>query len=333
VTEPHWQAIYAQIAQSDAAPVAGYYNRNYFKTTDGQRVVLRVPIPGAADMDIRLLPEPAVLQVADNAGLRVPKVLAVSADPPFQVHEYISGARLDEIAPRGTGTPLALLEDITSFFDVLWRTPSDRLRMPAGWPASGDTPSFFGYLVAHVQRAYDAAHNECGSLFQAVGVPDSPLAEVRAHEATLSPRQFTLIHCDVHRKNCILSQDVLWYLDWELALIADPVYDLAVHLHKMGYIPDDEAHLLDRIAAQCGPLLGKNWEIDLATYRSFERKKSVLIDTIRYSQQMREPNTPASLRHTLIEKWREKLGATQPLWNNRVPDEDEAAALLSKQPK
>jgi hypothetical protein len=44
---------------------------------------------------------------------------------------------------------------------------------------------------------------------------------------------------------------------------------------------------------------------------------------------MRDPHTPTSLRHTLIEKWREKLAATQPIWNNHIPDENEANALLS----
>ena len=39
----------------------------------------------------------------------------------------------------------------------------------------------------------------------------------------------------------ILARGRTYFLDWELALWGDPVYDLAVHLHKMGYSPQEYA--------------------------------------------------------------------------------------------
>ena len=329
--DPRWNELYARITRStEATPVAGYYNLNYVEVVNGSHVVLRVPIANADAMDLRLLPEHVVLQRARDAGLRVPRILGVSTDPPFQVHEFVPGVRLDELAPRGTSMPQALLTDVANFFDILWRAPHDELSMPSHWPASGDTSGLFDRLVGHVQDVYDATRGEYGALFHAIGVPPEPLTEVRARKSTLSPRQFALIHCDVHRKNCVVNEQTLWYLDWELALIGDPVYDLAVHLHKMTYPPDDEESLLMALAARSDTSLGDGWEPDLAIYRWFERLKSVLVDTVRYSQQVRDPRTLPTLRHTLIDKWRGKLLATQQFWGNRVPDESEAEALLTE---
>ncbi|MGW4243281.1 phosphotransferase [Nocardia sp. NPDC004722] len=36
------------------------------------------------------------------------------------------------------------------------------------------------------------------------------------------------------------------FLDWELALYGEPVYDVATHLHKMGYQPDEYATFLSQ---------------------------------------------------------------------------------------
>jgi aminoglycoside phosphotransferase (APT) family kinase protein len=60
-----------------------------------------------------------------------------------------------------------------------------------------------------------------------------------ARWTTLHPRPFRLLHTDLHRKNMIVSRGRTYFLDWELALWGDPVYDLAVHLHKMGCSPSE----------------------------------------------------------------------------------------------
>src|SRR5271155_2562753 len=215
MTRTPWDDLYARITVSpDARPVAGYYNLNYVDVVDEQRVVLRVPIADAPEMNLRLLSEHVVLRRAGELKLRVPRVLAVSPRPRFQVHEYISGVRLDELAPRGVTMPRGLVDELATFFATLWRAPQTDLHVPADWPISGDTPGFFDRLVAHVQHIHNCTRGEYGALFHALGIPLEPLAEARARKAELRSRPFTLIHCDVHRKNCIVNNQRLWYLDW-----------------------------------------------------------------------------------------------------------------------
>lgn len=62
----------------------------------------------------------------------------------------------------------------------------------------------------------------------------------------LTPRPFTCVHADVHRRNMIVGNGTTTFLDWELALWGDPVYDLGVHIHKMGYLPEETDALITR---------------------------------------------------------------------------------------
>jgi aminoglycoside phosphotransferase (APT) family kinase protein len=62
----------------------------------------------------------------------------------------------------------------------------------------------------------------------------------------LTSRPFVCVHADVHRKNMIVDEGVSTFLDWELALWGDPVYDLAVHIHKIAYLPEEHEALVSQ---------------------------------------------------------------------------------------
>ncbi|MFF0635945.1 phosphotransferase family protein [Nocardia sp. NPDC004151] len=77
-------------------------------------------------------------------------------------------------------------------------------------------------------------------------MPDDPFTTIEAGWRTLESRPFRLIHADTHRKNMIIRDGrQVVFLDWELGLDCDPGYDVASHLHKMGYQPDEYATFLN----------------------------------------------------------------------------------------
>jgi hypothetical protein len=41
------------------------------------------------------------------------------------------------------------------------------------------------------------------------------------------------------------------FLDWEPAPWGDPVYNLAVHIHKMAYLPEEHGALVSRWLERC----------------------------------------------------------------------------------
>jgi aminoglycoside phosphotransferase (APT) family kinase protein len=233
------QALYRHaLTQQDSA--AGYYNHNIRLDTDDGAVIVRIPIPGAATMDLTIWHEADVLAAIHPYVKHIPTVRHVSTTPPFQVHDFVDGDVLDIIAPRGTRLPLHVVDDVVAFFRDLVNVPTAVLpATPPGWPADGDTASFAHRLSDITATVYGTYRGELGALFAAAGIPAEPLAPVLTEWDSLARRPFRLVHADIHRKNMIDTGTATVFLDWELAVYGDPLYDLAVHLHKMAYLPDE----------------------------------------------------------------------------------------------
>jgi hypothetical protein len=136
-----------------------------------------------------------------------------------------------------------------------------------------------------------------------------------------------LLHGDLHRKNFIVDRDgVLWTIDWELALIGDPLYDLATHLHLMEYYPEQEEEMIGRWEKAVGDKGAAGARDDLPHYRAYKRVQSLCTDVIRASTRLvespDEPGTEAA--HTRLRGTaavvRKALGAVlEPLGIERVP--------------
>ncbi|MFF3399206.1 phosphotransferase family protein [Streptomyces sp. NPDC002659] len=76
----------------------------------------------------------------------------------------------------------------------------------------------------------------------------------------------------------------LWTIDWELAMIGDPLYDLATHLHLMHYSRREEERITEvwRSAVESvRPGSSEGWRQDLPVLVSFKRAQSVYTDVIR----------------------------------------------------
>jgi thiamine kinase-like enzyme len=107
----------------------------------------------------------------------------------------------------------------------------------------------------------------------------------------------------------IIADGRTYFLDWELSLWGDPVYDLAVHLHKMSYQPDESAALLSGwLTAVTGPA-SEGWQPDLDTYLAHERAKSAIVDTVRYTKLIASGTITAERKGELIDKLVSKINA------------------------
>jgi aminoglycoside phosphotransferase (APT) family kinase protein len=311
-----------------SSALSGFYNAN---VRVGEYLV-RVPLPGAERMDLQIWPEPEVLAAIREHAPTAPRLRATSDDPPYQIHDWIDGQVLDAVAPRGTPVPAGVIEQCAALFGVVGQVPAaDLPALPAGWPADGDCAGFAARLLAVTRGVHTKFAEQYRDLWRALEIPDDPFAPLALHD--LRPRQFRLLHCDVHRKNIILRQDVTrpygvecWFLDWELALFGDPVYEVAVHLHKMGYQPAEEAALLRAWQTAVRADQWPGWQEDLAAYRAHERVKSAVVDSVRYAQLVAA--VPAQ-REARAANLTGKLNAARLVWGQHRPIEPElvAAAL------
>ncbi|WP_174184095.1 phosphotransferase family protein [Nocardia barduliensis] len=171
-------------------------------------------------------------------------------------------------------------------------------------------------MTARVHRESSA---EFGELYRRLGVPDRPLETVLASWNTLQARPFRMVHADVHRKNMIVRDGQVVFLDWEFALYGDPLYDVATHLHKMGYLPrEQEAFLAEWIAAEPEAAVGE-WRRDLRIYLDHERVKSVIVDAVRYRKVLARGDADAATEAALVTGLAGKLRLARAVWGQGEP--------------
>lgn len=322
-----WLTLYKQAADANTS-AAGYYNRNVGLPTPQGKVNVRIPIPGADVMDIRLWPEETVLARIAPHVTQAPALLHVSEDPRFQVHAFLKGRVLDSFCPRGDAVPPHVIDDVVTLMAQLATVPRQSAPpLPSDWPADGDSEAFGRMLGGLTQKIYDAHVEEYGEVFATFGIPRDPLAIVERAWQDLTPRPFALLHADLHRKNMIVNEGRTWFLDWELALWGDPMYEIAIHFHKMDYPDDQLAEVLHRWRTQLPPALTAGPDTDLHLYRAHERIKSAVVDTIRYSKQLRGADRPE--QDFLIGRIARKLNAAHHVWGTAedMTHERVAAAL------
>ncbi|MGH3939894.1 MAG: aminoglycoside phosphotransferase family protein [Pseudonocardiaceae bacterium] len=299
--------------------MSGYYNDNVRVDTSDGPVLVRIPVPRADQMDMRVWDEPDVLRAVSPRVAHSPRLLHVSSDPRFQIHEFVIGRQVNEIAPRGISLPPRVIPDVLVLFDQLATVPLDELPpLPVGWPDDGKCADFARMLSGDTQRVFDENQDEFGDLYRAFAIPDDPLASVVSVWSTLASRPFRLVHADVHRQNMILSPGGVIFLDWELALWGDPVYELAVHVHKMAYLDEELGTLYHDWEVMTTPSAARSWRDDLTTYLRHERIKSALVDSVRYTKEILTPDIATTRRETLIGKLTDKLNAAGQVWGWRT---------------
>lgn len=104
-----------------------------------------------------------------------------------------------------------------------------------------------------------------------------------------------------------------------MRLWGDPVYDLAVHLHKMGYQDHERDHVLASWLAKMPVEHSAGWEPDLAIYLAHERIKSAIVDTVRYAQTFARGGGFPYPPETMIDMLTAKQNAARVAW--RIPDQ------------
>ncbi|MFD9796490.1 phosphotransferase family protein [Streptomyces sp. NPDC059070] len=309
-----WLELYERAVGSGEA-AAGYYNRNVGLPSPEGKVNVRIPLAVADTMDLRLWPEEDVLACVRPYSARIPELRHVSRSPRFQVHQFISGRVLDGFSPRGAAVPGHVLDDVVAVMEQLTHIPLEKApALPAHWPASGDGPGFGRLLADLTQRVHSTHVAEYAEVFGLLGIPEDPLAVVRPRWDGLAARPFSVLHADLHRKNMIVADGTTWFLDWELALWGDPVYEIGIHFHKMDYPDDQRAQVLRQWRERLRPEYTDGPAADLDLYMAHEKIKSAVVDTVRYSKQLATSTPPE--REFLVGRLAKKINAAHRVWGS-----------------
>lgn len=309
----------------------GWYNNNYLlNVPDGERVVIRVPLGAQDDLEPRSLNEATVLRAAKYVGVNVPRVIWDSADPRFQVHEFIDGAVVNDSFPRGQALPPEMGGCIIEAMALLSEIPPELLGLDENVRTTTSGQQFFHGLIEREQMIYRRCRTSMPTIFEWLAVPDEPFRDLRRLSSEIVNRDSQLCHGDIERRNCIYSDGRLFLLDWELASWADPLWDLSVHLVRTQYLPREEKRLLQFAAAHLPGSATRGMERDLLLFRRYEALRALVNDSYRYIEGLASGSTRQTASALAIElEWKYALAAD--FMPSRTPSASEIEEVLTSE--
>ncbi|MFD8304192.1 phosphotransferase family protein [Streptomyces sp. NPDC059690] len=198
-----------------------------------------------------------------------------------------------------------------------------------------DTEGFLERLIVFMERqVYTPNLPLFHELFGALGIGEESFTRLRKSVYGLKRRPFSLLHADLHRENLIVDpQGRIWVIDWELAMVGDPLYDLATHLYLMKFPELQERRMAQewsRVVERARRGSSHGWEDDLPRILAFKKGQSVFTDVIRVSLQLDRrgdldwaglPFAAARL-HSIL------LAAAGPIGLEAVPNRSQIAKAL-----
>ncbi|MFE8963316.1 phosphotransferase [Streptomyces iakyrus] len=321
-------------------PLKGYHHETYVLALPGlaRAVKVREPQTEILWFDRRCFgSEEELLKVLRAHLSRVPDIIDVGG---MALQAFIEGRTLGEHRRPGRRVTDAVFAQIVDVFRELVRVTPDMLSVERRCEdrdraEDGDSDGFLDRLVAFVEKqVYERNYRAFAGLFHELGISEESFNLLRKHVLGLQERPFCLLHADLHRENFVLDpQQRLWVIDWELAMLGDPLYDLATHLYLMRYPADQERRM---VREWCQVVEGvrrgssSGWDRDLPVLLDFKRAQSVFTDVIRVSLSLREewgfnwmavPLAAARLQKILA-------AAAQPLGLVQVPSRSQIMASL-----
>ena len=267
-----------QLAGSGAR-LAGWYNDNVqVRAADGSSAVVRTARwLHESDPEPRMYAERSVVAAAVNrAQIRAPFLLYGNAR--FQVHGYVPGSVLASTYPDDSLVPDFILDELAALPGRLAQVPRSSLRLLGGdrrynRRSYSSASGFAEQLRRWLDGVYRRSSPTARTVLSMVGVAENPFKHEWPLSQSAPARKLRLCHGDLSRTNCLWDGTVLTILDWELALWADPAWDLAAHVHRFRYAPPQESWQLERSAAALSAETGKDFLRD-AQLRCTAAKKS-----------------------------------------------------------
>ncbi|MFI6347714.1 aminoglycoside phosphotransferase family protein [Streptomyces sp. NPDC050560] len=280
-------AVPAALAAEAAAPPAAV-----FRGTSHVNTAVRVPgvaapvlvrrsVGTAARLERGLLSEHAVLAAIEASGVavRAPRVLALGGDPggaTFAIHSYEG--------TDGSRHPVDGLTEAEAA-DLAWQlralTEIDHRTLD---PAA-DGVDFYRWLCAELVSLVEQLQQPVREAAAEHGLPDGPGLAARLRSHTVTRRDMALLHGDLNPWNLIRhtgrEAGRLTVIDWEMAMVGDPLYELVRHLHLTPTGPAARERLVETWLRLLPGRFTRDWDRDWAVYQWIEYVRSAYVDLER----------------------------------------------------
>lgn len=246
-------------------------------------VVVRRVVPGVRRRERGFLSEHAVLGAIEKSGVEVaaPRILALgwSHDGArFAIHTYVGPQEIH----RSPNHPVngLLPREADKLVDQLCAlTKVDYLQVD---PLAGQG-HFYRWLSDNLVELVRGLPKESQQLARVLGLPDADLLAQILGRHMVSHRAPALLHGDLNPWNLVRCDDALalTIIDWEMALVGDPLYDLVRHMHLTPTRPEIRDRMFRRWERLLPVQYTTNWRQDWRVYRWIENVRSAYVDLDR----------------------------------------------------
>lgn len=249
-------------------------------------VMVRRKVGSANPRERRFLNEHAVLIAIEKSGVKVqaPRVLALgdshsSLSDRFTIHTY-EGPEGEIRHPDHPEEGLLPHEadDLVDQLCELTQVDCEEL----GSDTLGH--DFWQGLRDELLRMVDELPKETLALARELGLPGNirRLGELLDRHM-VTPRRSVLLHGDLNPWNLVRRNGGtgLTLIDWEMAMVGDPLYDLVRHIHLTPTLPEIRDRLFTRWSRTLPEDCTKGWRDDWRVYRWIETVRSAYVDLDR----------------------------------------------------
>ncbi|MDW4907854.1 aminoglycoside phosphotransferase family protein [Streptomyces sp. ADMS] len=256
-----------------------------------------------------VLPEHLVLRHIERAGVGVaaPRLLALGEDGDglagsFALHTYVG--RGDGGAPPEHPVDGLRPHEADDLVDQLCElTQVDYL----GLDPTATPYGFYERLTDRLVGMVESLPDRSRRLAEEYGLPDPERLRRILSRYQTAARTPTLLHGDLHPWNLVRLNDerfALAVIDWELAMVGDPLYDLIRHQHLTRSRPVMWHRMLRRWERTLPAHYTRDWRRDRPTYERLETVRSAYVDLDRLVTRtdLEAPNVDravASVKRTL----------------------------------
>ncbi len=249
----------------------------------GRPVVVRRKVANVCRREPSFLSEHAVLWAIERSGAPVaaPRVLALGRShrgEQYAIHTYVGPEDTDR--PPGHPVHGLLPHEADGLVDQLCALT--RVDYSALDPVAGEE-TFFTWLCDQLVILVGNLPKESQQLARLLGLPDAPRLRQILSRYWVSPRRPALLHGDLNPWNLVRRDDALalTFIDWEMALIGDPLYDLVRHMHLTPTRPEIRQRMFRRWERNLPADYTADWSQDWRVYRWIETVRSAYVDLDR----------------------------------------------------
>lgn len=144
---------------------------------------------------------------------------------------------------------------------------------------------FYAWLSRQLVALVRGLPRQSRQVAKALGLPDADrLSEILARHR-VTPRRHALLHGDLNPWNLVRHSQrdhlALTIIDWEMAMVGDPLYDLVRHIHLTPTRPEIRERMLRQWENTLAPEYTRDWRKDWRVYRWVEIVRSAYVDLDR----------------------------------------------------